>query len=246
VVEEKRASADLKARLEEVVADHVHLEGAYLWGAQLQGANLWAARLQNAVLMDAHLQGARLTDARLEGATLYRIVLDRTTECETTTWGTPREEIEGHWQHAASVFHTLREHYRQSGSERRMDEFYVREARCRHLAQHGWARRMVWHLHRVVWGYGAIPWLLFGWMAVVVLLFGLAIFPVIGVTDSAATSHRVVDGMALSLVTFATLGYGNSYPASKAGEMLAGIEAMLSMVLVAMFVVSLARKYVRG
>ncbi len=55
-----------------------------------------------------------------------------------------------------------------------------------------------------------------------------------------------MDGLALSLVTFATLGYGNTYPASRVGEMLAGLEAMLSMVLVAMFVVSLARKYVRG
>jgi Na+/H+ antiporter NhaC len=52
--------------------------------------------------------------------------------------------------------------------------------------------------------------------------------------------------MALSLVSFATLGYGNRFPASKLGEMLGGLEAMLSMILVAMFVVSLTRKYVRG
>jgi hypothetical protein len=98
----------------------------------------------------------------------------------------------------------------------------------------------------VVWGYGAIPWLLFAWMAALVLLFGLAIFPWIGVSDSAATSYSVVDGMALSLVSFATLGYGNRFPASRLGEMLGGLEAMLSMILVAMFVVSLTRKYVRG
>ncbi len=246
VAEEKRTSSDLRARLERAVQEHTYLEGAHLWGAQLQGADLWAARLHNAMLMDAQLQGARLTDAQLGGSTLYRARLDRDTECETTVWGTPREEVERQWEHAATVYHALREHYRESGNERRMEEFYIRESRCRHLGQHGWLRRMVWHPHRLLWGYGAMPSLLFAWMAALVLLFGLAVFPAVGVTDSASVSHSVVDGMALSLVTFATLGYGNTYPASKLGQMLAGIEAMLAMVLAAMFVVSLTRKYVRG
>jgi len=199
--------------------------------------------------MEAQLQGARLADAQLDRAALYRISLDRSTQCESTVWGTPKEEADRLWGHAASVFHTLREHYRETGNERRMEEFYVREARCRHLAQHSPARRAAWHLHRIVWGYGSIPWLLFAWMAVLVILFGLVVFPVIGVSvpgSSPVVSHKLVDGLALSLVTFATLGYGNTYPASKLGEILAGLEAMLAMVLVAMFVVSLTRKYVRG
>jgi len=249
VASEKRTSPDLKPRLEKAVQDRVHLEGAFLWGAQLQSANLWAAHLQNAMLMEAQLQGARLADAQLDGAALYRMSLNRATQCESTVWGTPREENDQVWAHAAAVFHTLREHYRETGNERRMEHFYVREARSRHLAQHGWARRTAWHLHRLLWGYGAIPWLLFAWMAFIVLVFGLAVFPLIGISvpdTASSTSHSVVDGLALSLVTFATLGYGNTYPASKVGEILAGIEAMFAMVLVAMFVVSLTRKYVRG
>ena len=249
VAEEKRTSPDVKSRLEKAVQEGAHLEGAYLWGAQLQGASLWAAHLEDAMLMEAQLQGARLSDAQLDGATVYGIGLDRSTQCESTAWGTPREEIDHVWRHAAAVFHTLREHYRESGNEQRMDEFYIREARCRHLAQHGWPRRAIWQVHRVVWGYGAIPCLVFAWMAFLVLVFGLVVFPVIGVNvpaSGAAVSHSVVDGLALSLITFSTLGYGNTYPASKFGQMLAGFEAMLAMVLVAMFVVSLTRRYVRG
>jgi len=247
VASEKRTSAEVKSRLEEAVQEGAHLEGAFLWGAQLQGAKLWAAHLEDAMLMEAQLQGAHLSDAQLDGAKMHGIGLDRWTQCESTVWGTPREEMDGQWAHAAAVFHGLREHYRETGNERRTDECYIREARCRHLAQHGLARRLMWHLHRVVWGYGAIPWLLFAWMAFLVLLFGVVVFPAIGVeVEGSGVSHGIADGFALSLVTFATLGYGNSYPASKAGQMLAGLEAMLAMVLVAMFVVSLARKYVRG
>jgi hypothetical protein len=246
VVEEKRTQSGVGERLAEAVQEQAHLEGAQLWGADLRGADLWAARLQDAMLMDAQLQGARLTDAQLQGASLYRAGIDRATECENSIWGTPREEIEGHWEQAAAIFHSLREHYRESGNERRTEEYYIREMRCLHLAQHGLGRRMVWHLHRVLWGYGAIPWLLLAWMVALVLAFGLVIFPVIGVTDSTSISHSVVDGLALSLVTFPTLGYGNRHPASRMGEMLGGLEGLLSMILVAMFVVSLTRKYVRG
>ncbi len=249
VTSEKRTSPDLKSRLEQAVQDGAHLEGAFLWGAQLQRANLWAAHLQNAVLMEAQLQGARLSDAQLDGAALHRISIDRSTQCESTVWGTPKEEKDQLWAHAAAVFHTLREHYRETGNERRMEHFYVREARARHLAQRTWPRRAAWHLHRLLWGYGAIPWLLFAWMAFIVLLFGLLIFPAIGIHlphPTSSVSHSLLDGLALSLVTFATLGYGNTYPASRLGEILAGIEAMSAMVLVAMFVVSLTRKYVRG
>jgi hypothetical protein len=247
VAEEKRTSSDVGPRLEAAIQqDQAHLEGAYLWGAQLQGANLWAARLQRAMLMDAQLQGATLTDAQLQGATLYRIGLDRAAQCETTIWGTPQEEKDEHWEQAAVVYHTLREHYRESGNERRTEEYYVREARCRHLAQHGWLRRSAWGLHRLLWGYGAMPWLLFAWMGLIVLLFGLIVFPAIGISDATSVSHSIVDGLALSFVTFATLGYGNTHPASKFGEMLAGLEAILSMALVAMFVVGLTRKYIRG
>jgi len=246
IADEKRADPDLKSLLEQAVQDHAYLEGAYLWGAQLQGANLWAAHLNNAVLMEAQLQGARLADAQLDGATLYGMNLDPSTQCETTIWGTPREEADGRWDHAASVYHTLRSHYRDSGNDRRMDEFYIREARCRHLAQHGLIRRLPWHLHRLLWGYGAVPWLLFAWMGLLILIFGLAVFPAIGIADSTTISHSLIDGLALSLITFATLGYGNTYPVTKSGQMLAGLEAMLSMTLVAMFVVSLTRKYVRG
>jgi 23S rRNA pseudoU1915 N3-methylase RlmH len=48
----------------------VHLEGAYLVGAQLKGAYLVEAHMQGAYLLAANLEGANLSEAHLEGAHL--------------------------------------------------------------------------------------------------------------------------------------------------------------------------------
>lgn len=230
-----------------------NLEDAHLWRARLPGASLTSASLQRADLRRARLDGAGLLGAILDGASLAEIRLDGWSACETTVWGTPKEEVTGSWREAAGVFYSLRRHYSDTGDHRRADEFYIRELRCRHLAQGAWMRGTVWALHRLLWGYGAMPWLLCAWMILLVTLFGLLLFPWVGITSSQpslvpawdAVSHDAIQGLALSLVTFATLGYGNRYPASELGEVLAGIESILAMLLVSMFVVSLTRKYSR-
>jgi hypothetical protein len=240
------------------------LRNAFLNEAQLQDASVGGADLRGAHVSGAYLQGADLAGARLHGARLKGIRLDRYSRCSTTNWGAPWQEIQENWWAAADVFCILRQHYHESGFYAREDDFYIREMRCRQLSvvrwTQGkrwrgllpwigwkmWGRRIGWSVHRLVWGYGAMPWLLPLWMLLCVCLFA-ALFMATGVrTSGHPVSHSFWQGMALSLITFGTLGYGNRWPDALVGEALAGIEAMMAMVLTAMFVVSLARKCVRG
>ena len=89
-----------------------------------------------------------------------------------------------------------------------------------------------------------VPSNVLGWMGFVVLVWTL-LFWISGVqvADSGHT-HSLGNALTLSLITFSTLGYGNWHPASGWGHLLAGIEALLGVLLSAAFLVSLATKYV--
>jgi len=233
------------ARLEGAELTKANLQEACLVDAQLQGAQLRHARLLGADLRRAQLGWADLSEARMDGAALAEIEMNRWSRCASVDWGTPREEREEHWDDAASVFRALKEHYRETGNYRRADECYVREARCWHRS-HRWWKRALLVPHQAAWGYGAVPWLLLVPMVLTILLFGLVVFPCTGMNIPTGNEPRLMPGIALSLVTFGTLGYGNRFPASEVGEMLAGVEAIIATLLSAMFVVALARKYIRG
>ncbi len=79
-----------------------------------------------------------------------------------------------------------------------------------------------------------------------ILFFGLVVFPIIGVTsgNSSSASHDFLVGLSLSMVTFATLGYGNRTPVGTSGELLGGVEALFGALLISVFLVSLATRYV--
>lgn len=90
--------------------------------------------------------------------------------------------------------------------------------------------------------------------AAIVLLWGV-LLPFAGIhnPDGSTTSlswpstfAMFQNGLSLSLITFVTLGYGNRYPISPAGEFLAGFEALSGILLASIFVVSFAKKVIRG
>ena len=80
-------------------------------------------------------------------------------------------------------------------------------------------------------------------MALVVVLFGVVVFPLTGIRREATVTNGPLEGLALSFVTFATLGYGNRTPEGLLGEALGGLEATSGALLISMFVVALATKY---
>jgi len=179
-------------------------------------------------------------------------------------WGTVGELSHQHFEEAASVFRTLRTHFRSLSNLREAEQVYYWEMTALHLRAidaefnpaDKWLRRwrirtlgtslkwLGWALHRWLWGYGVRPFLTFWWMLSVVSSFGLILFPYVGIHADNAVTHDPFSGLALSVVTFATLGYGNRTPCGTLGELFGGLEAIIGALLMSVFVVGLATRYV--
>lgn len=231
-------------------------------GAQFPQANLSRARFDNSDLKGADLRYADLSGACLRGCTLDGAYLlgarfDSETVVDSVNWGEPGEFAEGRWLDAARVFRAIGTHLRTIAAHHESTQLYFREMTALHLHTLSSARypgrvwqwlkwwpprsfvvSVVWLSHRWFWGYGSRPLRILPWLLGVICLFGLGIFPHIG------SGMSYSEGLALSLVTFATLGYGNRVPQTVLGEALGGAEALLGSLMMSAFLVALATKYV--
>jgi hypothetical protein len=115
--------------------------------------------------------------------------------------------------------------------------------------------RFIWGLHRLVWGYGVRPARTFGWMAAVIVFFTALFYwwlPVACPDNSVVVPCESPGGLGglkvaltASLDAFTTVGYGGYRPGTDTGQLLAGVEGLLGVLLAAAFLVALATKYVR-
>jgi hypothetical protein len=241
------------------------LSGSTLKGALMYGADAKCAHLEYVDLSEARLEGLNL-----DGAFLTGVTMSPKTASYGVRWGVPGEMIAGNFDEAARIFRALSNHFRGISNHQRSEDFYYLEMTALHLRAinagklpegrwiekaSGWmlrardwrllSRWAWWAVHRWVWGYAVRPRNVFGWMAGVIAGFAI-VYSVIGIgpPTEGQLSHRLDEGLALSFVSFATLGYGNHTPAGAFGEVLGGFEALLGVVLGSMFVVALATRYV--
>jgi hypothetical protein len=222
--------------------------GAWLANADLTGANLSGSYLQGANLESASLEGAALWEAEIEGSRL-----------DSVYWGdyVLQYEKQGKFDWEEVTYRTLKQHRESNGDYGTAGEFYFRERECRRK----WHRQYSWWAGtsdlflKLLLGYGERPTWTLWWVGGVILFWGGVVFPLVGIHNPDGTTSQLSwppsldpfkHGISLSLITFATLGYGNRYPASPLGEFLAGCEAVLGMVLGSIFVASFARKVIRG
>jgi hypothetical protein len=244
------------------------LAGAYLEGTILKGANLRESHLGNAWFGSADLSGADLTGAHLwstdfqfsnmKGAELWNVEINSGTQLGGVNWGGDyvlATESGGRFDCAEEIYRILKQHRQESGDYRTAGQFYFREMECIRK-QHTLYRRLLWTVFfKSTCGYGERPTWTFGWALGVILLWGLLLLPLGGIhnPDGSTTIFSwppnlamFQNGLSLSLITFVTLGYGNRYPDSATGEFLAGFEALLGILLASIFVVSFAKKVIRG
>jgi hypothetical protein len=244
------------------------LSSSSLVGAALTGAVGDQVQLEYANLCDANLEGMTLNRACLLG---MRLSLN--SNVYGVEWGRIREICDGDFRKAAFVLRQLSLQLRPVDN-RQADRFYFLEMTARHLwatrarkfPDGSWyyhlpcwlspARRPTmipicigWALHRWVWGYAIRPLRTLGWMVGIIVTFAF-IFHATGIASNSnrppsAGPPSALETLALSLVTFATLGYGNRTPCGFLGEILGGCEAISGMLLSSMFLVALVNRYVQ-
>jgi hypothetical protein len=242
----------------------VYLEGTLFKGANLSYGNLagaWfsSADLSGADLTGAHIQGTDFQFSNMKGAELWLAEINGGTRLEGVYWGDDyvlASESRSRFDYAETIYRTLKQYHQESGDYRTAGEFYFREMECIRKQQRSLYRRLLWTVFfKSICGYGERPTWTLRWAVGVILLWGVLLLPLCGIhnPDGSTTSlswppslAMFQHGLSLSLITFVTLGYGNRYPTSAVGEFLAGFEALLGILLASIFVVSFAKKVIRG
>jgi hypothetical protein len=99
-----------------------------------------------------------------------------------------------------------------------------------------------WLIGQFVLGYGEKPMRPLLWAAGTIFLFAVLYWLAGAVVPQAAS---VWDNLYFSVVTFTTLGYGDLRPAQGLPRALAAIEALIGVTLMSLFLVTLARRFIR-
>lgn len=227
-------------------------------GANLEGAILNNADLRRATLTDTRLHETVLTDMHIGGGTTIDDVdiYDRENAPPDLVGEHPLEA-------SAWVYRQLRTLYRNNALPQLASRSYFLEKDAR--------RRLAWResdyttavkqeLSRWVMGYGDSPYRVLATSVIVILVFAV-LFPLTGgvlevqgeqtikysIENPENTSRWwlgtvMFKSVYFSVVTFATLGYGDIQPLGAGARFLAGAESLLGALLAALLVFVLARR----
>lgn len=249
------SGADLrKARFRYASAHDADFSAAHLEGADVSDADLRGADLRLARLNDVNVENSRITSETAFGE---RVVYDR----EMTVADDPvaREEA---LEAAIRAYRTLENLSETNSLNAQASRFYRKAKDVRR--RFNWLREdygaaLVGEASRWFTGYGNRPWRVILTSLGVILVAAL-LYPLLGglrrSTTATDTVYAVGDLSALSLeyvgtvllqsvffsvITFTTLGYGNLEPVTTVGRYVAGAEALLGAVLMALLVAVLTR-----
>lgn len=259
-----------QADVSEIDFTGTDLREATFKGANVRGATFARANLEDADFRNADLRGARLNQAKLDQVnfadsridratvfgerTVYETQLARTTDLDA------RREL---FESATWTYRTLQRLASQNARRHQTYKYYEREKDLR--------RRFAWHdgyyLHalraeaeRWTMGYGHNPWRVLG-ASLLLIVICAGLYPMTGGvqevgTDSAITyaldepadaprwwvGRVFLKSLYFSVTTFATLGYGDLQPVGSWARTVAGAEALLGGLLMALLVVVLIRR----
>ena len=257
------------ATLSEADFTDADLRGASFRDADLSGAQFLRAHLENADFRNADLLDAVLVDARFYRALFAGALVSHETDFGDVTVyeGNARGEdatatLDENGDAVVWTYRALQREYDANALHKQRDRYYLREFDAR--------RRIAWHRGdyvlalqqegaRWVMRYGTSPWRVLAVQALVIVLCA-ALYPVTGGIQETSldqtVAFRVADpstapsnwilrvffkSLYFSVVTFATLGYGDIQPIGFWARMIAGMEALLGVLLMALLVFVLTR-----
>lgn len=232
-------------------------------------ASFTATNLHDAVFIFVDLRGADFTDARLYRARLTDVRVDLETSFgesaayeEAVDAEMPADQVRSLTDSAEWVYRELQRVYDENAFPERVRANYLREMDLRR--RQAWAvgdylRALKLAGSRWVMRYGTSPWRVVG-ASLVLIAVCAVLYPLTGgireirgdalityrIEDPSATPWRVLvtaffKSLYFSVVTFATLGYGDIQPIGSWARLIAGVEALLGALLMALLVFVLTR-----
>lgn len=226
-------------------------------GATLEGAIFTNADLRRASLEDALLDDAVFTDVHIGGETSFDDVnvYERKNVDPTLSADTSLEA-------AAWAYRQLQQVYQENALPKLARRSYNREKDARRRL--AWKVRkyptaLKWEISRWVMKYGSSAYRVLG-VSLLVILVSALLFPFTGgiqeTQDGQALTYTIenpqdappwwlgqilLKSLYFSIITFATLGYGDIQPVGVWARMLAGVETILGSLLSALLVFVLTR-----
>lgn len=231
------------------------------------GADFSETNLEGAIFTDADLRRARLGGVRLNGAVLNDVHISNDTVIDNETIY-ERDSVQpklgdDHPLVAASwAYRQLQQIYSENSLPRLARQSYIREKDARR--QLAWVQRnfreaIIRELSRWVTLYGSSPYRILI-TSLLVIIVSAALYPLTGGIQETNQGQNITytisnpeqapqwwittvlfKSLYFSVVTFATLGYGDIQPIGTWARMLAGIETILGSLLTALLVFVLAR-----
>ena len=170
---------------------------------------------------------------------------------ERTKWS---ETIAG----CERTYRQIKRCYQDSGQYEQAGEFFIREMECKRKQATGLRRKALWSM-RATCDYFESPGKVVGIALLMVLAFAY-LHGCLGVCECAGPhvstapqwpgaitwdgiKYFITTCVYFSMVTFTTLGYGDIHPANGWGRIACSVEAAYGAVMLALFLVCLARKY---
>lgn len=226
-------------------------------GANLEGAVFTNADLRRATLEHARLNETILTNVHIGGDTTFG---DRSVYEQADVQ--PGLSNDHRLEAASWAYRQLQQIYQRNALPKLARQSYIQEKDTRRRlawdrTDYGEAIR--WELSRWVMGYGSSPYRIL-LTALIVIVIAAVLYPLTGGVEE-LTGDRTITfafenpedasrwwiGTVLfksfyfSVVTFATLGYGDIQPVGEVARLIAGAESLLGALLAALLVFVLAR-----
>lgn len=258
------------AVLDHVDLSGTDLRRATFRDADARGASFAGANLHDAVFIFVDLRGANFEGAKLyrAGLTDVRINLDTSfgdvAVYEEDIEREAADEVTELADAARWVYRELQRLYDENAFPGRVKENYLREMDLRR--RQSWAvgdylRAVKLEGSRWVMHYGTSPWRVIG-TALLLIVVCAMMYPLTGgireVSGDETITYQIDDptqaplrvllnaflrSLYFSIVTFATLGYGDIQPVGGWARVIAGIESLLGILLMALLVFVLTRQH---
>ena len=258
----------LGAKLRGADLTGANLQGAKLVGAKLQRAKLVGANLQGANLVGANLQGANLTNSNLRGAifdektiltdvNFFQCTLDGSTiknaykNMDKEVIQIRTTETKKNYSEAREIYILLKNYFNREGMHDISGEYFFQEKKTEKILnkeRKEWDKYFLNIFLEKVSGYGEKPLNAIK-CSLAIILGSAGIYwlfnGIMATSDKVPFYGTFFESLYFSLVTFATLGYGDLIPKSGFFRIIASLESLMGVALIAIFIFIFARKTTR-